>query len=257
MEDELSLRDERELNKIGLETYFLDKENMYDPAIDKLIEQLKNQIDTLQDEARVSQKVEKNNLKRYDEFADAGDDWDAEPDMSHIDNLLDLLYYQEQLLTLVEMKIIYAFKFLEINIKKLLRGAFSLKSTKDFYRWDTLVKFLEDRNVDIKRLNSYHDAVQLKKVNNAIKHTDDYDLSLRDIPEFNTSEKLTYSKLENFYTRVKDVPSLFLQELISAIYEELYEFDDKKITDMATSIVLRMGKEDAAKLVEKISREYK
>ena len=39
-----TIHDEREQNKIGLETYFLDKTNVYDIAIDKLIEELKNEI---------------------------------------------------------------------------------------------------------------------------------------------------------------------------------------------------------------------
>jgi hypothetical protein len=35
------IHDKREQNKIGLETYFLDKTNMFDVAIDKLIAELK------------------------------------------------------------------------------------------------------------------------------------------------------------------------------------------------------------------------
>jgi len=40
----MDLHDERELNKIGLETYALDKRNMFDVAIDRLIEKLKSGV---------------------------------------------------------------------------------------------------------------------------------------------------------------------------------------------------------------------
>jgi len=44
MENQIDIHDKRELDKIGLETYFLDKTNMFDIAIDKLIDQLKSEF---------------------------------------------------------------------------------------------------------------------------------------------------------------------------------------------------------------------
>lgn len=41
MNGKFDLHDKREQNKIGLETYSLDKTNVFDIAIDKLIEELK------------------------------------------------------------------------------------------------------------------------------------------------------------------------------------------------------------------------
>lgn len=41
---DFDLRDKREMNKFGLETYFLNTTNMYDIAINKLIENIKNNI---------------------------------------------------------------------------------------------------------------------------------------------------------------------------------------------------------------------
>jgi len=49
------------------------------------------------------------------------------------DTFKDIVFNEEQLLSLVEMKIIYAYKYLEINIKNLLAASFSLGSTKDFF----------------------------------------------------------------------------------------------------------------------------
>nr|WP_298659377.1 hypothetical protein [uncultured Flavobacterium sp.] len=70
-------------------------------------------------------------------------------------------------------------------------------------------------------------------MNNAIKHSDDYETSLTSIQEFKNSDKITYNKIDHFYNRIKDKPNIFLQELISAIYKELYEFDEEKIGEIA------------------------
>ena len=79
---------------------------------------------------------------------------------------------------------------------------------------------------------------------------------MTEIQEFKSSDKLTYAKIDHFYNRIKDAPNTFLQELISAIYSELYEFDDEKIDDIAKSFVLRMKQADAVKLTQKINDHY-
>jgi len=116
-----------------------------------------------------------------------------------------------------------------------------------------MTKFLKEKNVDVKTFKSYFGTIQLKKVNNAIKHSDDYETSLTDVQEFKNSDKITYEKLDHFYNRIKEMPSLFLQELISAIYDELYSFTDAKIDGIAKSFALRMKKADAIKLTAKIN----
>ncbi len=256
MQYQFDIHDEREQNKIGLETYFLDKTNMFDTAIDKLIDELKAGILKSQDKFDGWNKLQETDPKRYVELIEQADRYEISIDHQQYETFLDIIYNEEQLLSLVEMKVIYAFKSLEINIKKLLSAAFSLQSTKDFYVWDNLIKFLKDKNIDAKTLKSYYEITQLKSVNNAIKHSDDYETSLTFIKEFKNSDKFTYAKVDRFYNRIKDKPNTFLQELISAIYNELYEFDEKKIYDIAKSFVLRMKQVDATKLTKKINEYY-
>ncbi|BDQ12080.1 hypothetical protein [Sediminibacterium sp. TEGAF015] len=256
MNNQFNIHDEREQNKIGLETYFLDKTNMFDIAIDKLIDKLKTGILKSQDQFDGWNKLQETDPERYAELVEQAERYEISINHQQYETFLDIIYNEEQLLSLVEMKVIYAFKFLEINIKKLLRAAFSLQSTKDFYKWDNLIKFLKDKNIDAKTLNSYFEITQLKNVNNAIKHSDDYETSLSSIQEFKNSDKITYNKIDHFYNRIKDKPNIFLQELISAIYKELYEFDDKKIGEIAKLFVLRMNQEDAIKLTKKINEHY-
>jgi hypothetical protein len=250
------IHDKREQNKIGLETYFLDKTNMFDVAIDKLIAELKVGISKSQQEFDGFHKLRETDPERYAELVEKAQRYEIDIDQQQYETILDMINDEEKLLSLVEMKIIYAFKSLEINIKNLLRAAFTLQSTKDFYKWDNLIKFLKDKNIDAKLLKSYFEITQLKSVNNALKHSDDYETTLTAIQEFKDSDKITYSTLDHFYNRIKEAPNTFLQELISEIYSELYVFDENKIDEIAKAIVLRMGKENAYKLTDKINDYY-
>ncbi len=59
--------------------------------------------------------------------------------------LIDIEYTKEEIWALIEMKIIYAFKFLEINIKKLIKTTFSNTKTKNFYKGDSLNSFFKGK----------------------------------------------------------------------------------------------------------------
>jgi len=56
---------EREQNKIGLETYFLDKTNMFDIAIDNLIRELKTDISNSQEQFDGWNKLAQTEPERY------------------------------------------------------------------------------------------------------------------------------------------------------------------------------------------------
>ncbi len=254
---DFNIHDKREMNKMGLETYFLYNTNMYDIAIDKLIAERKTEVRKSQEEYDAWNKLKENDPEQYKKLVEQADRADIDLNEQQYKYTLDTIYNEEILLSLIEMKIIYAFKFLEICIKKLLWAAFSLKSTKDFYKWDSITKFLKDKNIEATALNGYNEVFQLKTVNNAIKHSDDYEISLKSISEFNSSERLTYKKLDTFYERIKIFPDHFLQSLISAIYSELYDFDEKKLNEITESYVLRMNKEEAMKLANKLIENYK
>jgi len=193
---------EREQNKIGLETYFLDKTNMFDIAIDNLIRELKTDISNSQEQFDGWNKLAQTEPERYAEMAEQAESYEMNIRHQQYDTFKDIVFNEEQLLSLVEMKIIYAYKYLEINIKNLLAASFSLGSTKDFFKWDNLIKFLKTNNIDAKTLNSFVEITQLKNVNNAIKHSDDYETSLIDIQEFKNSNEINYSKLDKFYERI-------------------------------------------------------
>nr|WP_298659374.1 hypothetical protein [uncultured Flavobacterium sp.] len=141
MNNQFDIHDEREQNKIGLETYFLDKTNMFDIAIDKLIDELKAGILNSQEQFDGWNKLQDKDPERYAELVEQAERYEISIDHQQYETFLDIIYNEEQLLSLVEMKIIYAFKSLEINIKKLLRAAFSLHRLKIFTSGTTLLNF--------------------------------------------------------------------------------------------------------------------
>ena len=193
--------DMRAFNKIGLETYYFDKTNMFDIAIDKLINELKTDISTSQEQFKNGHIVKHTETERLAELAEQAKS--CEMNIQDQQNaLIESIDFNEQLLlSLVEMKIIYAYKFLEINIKNLLDAAFPLESTKEFFKWESLIKFLKTKNIKADSLEGYGEIKQLKNINNAIKHSDDYETFLTDIIEFKNSNEINYNKLDKFYDR--------------------------------------------------------
>lgn len=64
------IHDDREQNKLGLETYFLDKKNIYDVAIDKQIDELKTGVSKLQQQFAGWNHLKDNDPERYKELAE-------------------------------------------------------------------------------------------------------------------------------------------------------------------------------------------
>ena len=128
---EYTIHDEREQKRMALDTYSHDITNTYDFAIDKLIQELKNRIleSRQRSDTRNTVEIENPELNGEREGADYHDSNTA---YEQYQIFLEIQYTQEELLSLVEMKVIYACKSLEIHIKKLLGAAFSLKSTNEF-----------------------------------------------------------------------------------------------------------------------------
>ncbi len=131
---------ERFSAKTYLDTFTFDLYNSFETSADNEIERLTNEIKTLKTKYK---KLDSKEIKGKTEQ----EIMDVEIDKHYC--LIDVDYIKEEIWALIEMKIIYAFKFLEINIKKLIRTGFSETQTKDFYKWDSLNSFLKGRNIKL------------------------------------------------------------------------------------------------------------
>lgn len=239
---------------MGLDTYFLDKNNLFDPAIDKLITDIKTQMETISDEMEGWDSIKEDDPERYAELEDQMDQSGTSILEQQRDATMDMIYLQDQLIALMEMKIVYAVKSLEINISRLLRAAFY--TNQRFHQWTVVVEFMKGKGIQVNKLDGYTEINQLRSVNNAIKHSGEVDESTKNIPEFERWKVFSSRSLGDFYERISRYPSIFLKSLIAAIHSELYVFSDSKLDEMTRSIVLRMNKEDALKFARKILAEY-
>lgn len=246
-----TIHDERESNRNGLDTFHLDRYNMLDHPIDTLIvslhtraEEIKAIIENAQNPLAHSSRLSESEIEGFEK---------------DLHNVQDLYYLYDELSALYEIKIIYAFKHLEISIKELLSAAYQNKSINKKFTWDKLEHYLKSKGIVPESIESYTAINQLRFVNNAIKHSGIInDQTLNNIPEFNSqADRSSYTVLANFYDRIEGSPKTFLTSLAGHVYKNLYEFTDEKIIEMAKKVALRMDKEDAQKLTEEIAKHYK
>jgi len=250
----MTLHDKRELNKIGLDTFTLDVYNMFDATSDQAITKLKDEYRTLW--------LKYNDAKK---ISDAKPKSEAVDDQSVVDELIgeqdagyymmDIIYCHDEMISFFEMKIIYAFKHVEINIKRLISASYSDAQIKNFFQWNNLIGFLKTKMIKLEELSGYQEINQLRQVNNVVKHGADVE-DLEKIIEFKNQKAIKYESLEAFYQRIKEAPIKFLSALSGAIYAELYEFSDERIKSMVESFVLRMDEETAKKFIQNFSSHY-
>jgi len=133
-----------------------------------------------------------------------------------------IIYITEQMISFTEMRIIFAYKHLEINIKRLLRLAYENVDVKMLSNWENLKNFLKSKSIDVTNLSGYSEVNELRLVNNQVKHSDVLKKEVKLIPEFVGSDSIQLDPLERFYNRVKQTPLAFLKSLTGAVYRNLY-----------------------------------
>jgi len=249
--------EKREMNKMGLDTFLMYKENVLDSPIDNLIESLKTQLIAANSEYQKLMKLEQSNPKEYMELEEKENLKGTSLQSAIMNYFQEIIYLEDELFVLFEMKIIYAFKFLEINIKQLLSAAYEDNFIKRQFRWESISQFLNSKNILIKDLNDYENIDQLRNVNNSFKHSDKViDQNTKNIKEFQNKDTLNFIDLESFYNRVKKSPNIFLSSLVSNVFKDLYSFPHEKIFAIAKSFALRMGKKDAIEFSHELLKLY-
>jgi hypothetical protein len=250
-------KESREMNKISLDIFAFDKHNILDYPVDKLIKDLKSEIEKLYDEHNKWIDLSEKNPKEYEDLDEIAQQTGHSLSIQMHQYIKEAIYLNDELLALYEMKIIYAFKHLEINIKKLISAAYDDKSVNKQFKWENLKQYLALKNIDINKIDGFTEVNQLREVNNSLKHSNELNDTLKKFPEFEKEKNISHHMLEDFYERIKNYPNTFLSSLSSNIYEDLYVFDDTKLSDIAKSFALRMEKEIAEKLTEKLINYYK
>ncbi|MDP2539924.1 hypothetical protein CSC81_05630 [Tenacibaculum discolor] len=257
--------DLREINKDFFDHFLATLEfedNKFDSSIDSLIYSKEKSIKILNKKLR-KHLQQNHQLENFDT-----ETFNFELESFKSENQTVIWYIEEELKALAEMKIVYAFKSIEINIKKLIADSFKIKNKRDFFNWRTVETFLNSKKINLKKVKGHKEIYQLKQLNNSIKHTkklEEKTLKLifdeeeyENIPThpFILEKEITYKHLLGFYNKIKPFIKIFFTDLCDTIYEELYVFNKNKIEDIAENLALRMEKENALELIDKIRQHY-
>lgn len=226
-----------------LRTIFID-DNKFEDAIAENITQLKDKITF--SAAKYDELCEKTNEKEYSILTQ--EDFELIDEECFHEGNIEL--FSQHLRSLNEMRIIYLFKNLEINIKSIIKYAYPDVNTKEFYRWQILISFLEEKSIAVKEIAGYDEVISLKEVNNALKHSDSFQQHLTRIPEFNSG--FSNTSLEQFALRVRPKIESFLEHLSVAVADERFSFTDERIDKIVEEYFHRMDKSSFEIFIEKL-----
>jgi hypothetical protein len=273
MEDHhININKLREINQVHLETFsFVNNQNWFENSMNSAIDRLlieKSKTEKEKEKFIASKNYYPKKVEGFkNPFEAEGFDINIESQISEYN--IKNHDRDEELFALAEMKIIYLFKIFEINLKKLVTQSFENNSTKNFYKWESITAFLKSKNINIKQVDKYNEIFQLKELNNSLKHNDSPEKKLIHlIPELSHTKnviwidkdlsitKINFEELDLFYNRIRELPNIFLNNLASKIFKELYEFDNEKLEKITNEICQKMDKKSAMKLISKIKRAY-
>jgi len=160
-----------------------------------------------------------------------------------MDLLSDEYWSIEHLNALSEMTVVYLFKSVEITMKTLIHTAYPQINTKDFYQWDNMASYFKNINIKISDFDGYEEVLQLKKVNNSIKHNNTINEDINKIRDFTGETQFTFKNISNFNGRIKPKIQNFVKLLGQEIINDLFVFDDSRVEKISNDFKLRMTKD--------------
>lgn len=138
-----------------------------------------------------------------------------------MDLLSDEYLSSEHLNSLSEMTVVYLFKSVEITMKTLIHTAYPQINTKNFYQWKNMVSFFDSINIKISDFDGYEEVLQLKEVNNSIKHNNTINKDINKIRDFTGETQFTFKNISNFNRRIKPKIQNFIKLLGQEIINDL------------------------------------
>lgn len=243
---------EREMAQFELDTFPMNLNNVLDNPVSTVIKSTKIKIK--ENNSQYTKLAKKDRLEelRYKKL-NKRRSYDNELQVGMFSLIEDNRYLEEELTALFEIKIIYSYKHLEINLKQLIGLAYPNEKTGKFYKWENLIQFFASKNIEVSKIKEYKGINQLRIVNNAIKHSGRIsDQSINSILEFTGKTEFYYEDLERFYLRVNKLPLNFLNSLKNKILNDVFDFPNNRIKTIAKSFRQRMTKEQTARLSKEL-----
>jgi len=231
--------------------------NKLDRPVNEIITELKKERDREYSDFEYWLGLESSEPEKYNEIDEIANQTGHSLQIQKREHIESALYVEDELIALLEMKIIYAFKHLEINTKKLIFHFYNELPNAN-PKWHEMIDFLKKRNISVKELNDYKEVNELRLVNNSLKHsTQSSDKSIMEIAEFKNSSIQQFESLDRFYERIIDSPSLFFCDLLEKVEKEVNDFNETKLKKIAEKVTNQMNKEIAEKLIIEIKRKYR
>lgn len=197
----------------------------------------------------ISNEAIDNHIKKIDDLNSSNKQNDG------LDNIINLMFLEQELKALAEMKLIYAYKSFEFHLKFLLKSYYPELKKSELYKWDTVLDFLKSKNIDPKKINCFKEIDELRNINNAIKHSSI--TSSRILPiEFKDESHITYKNILVFYNRIENCGTEFFKSLYEFIKVDIYYFDEDKVNEQVDKVEKTMTPEMAIDFANKILKKY-
>lgn len=228
--------------------------DLFIEAISKTEKEIKDSIESLKKETtQLSQNV--SNYPEENNNIPTAEDIEIFEDMyiKHYEQNLNIDY----LVAISEMKVISLFKNLEISMKTLIQSGYPKIKTKDFYQWDYMVSFFKSININISSISGYNEAVELRKVNNCIKHTNSISEEVKKIAEFSTLTDFLPDDIDKFILRVKPKVESFYNNLVKEVKQDIFVFNEQRIDELCDEYAKRMDKASLISFTSKLNEKIK
>ncbi|VGO18066.1 hypothetical protein [Pontiella sulfatireligans] len=240
-------------------------ENWFDDAVEPRIAEMQNEsaslemkIDALKN-SLTHEQVDRNGVS----VVDGGEaERPCDGDIAIYEQMGELYYdfdmNEERLLSVGSMRVVCLFKDFEIILKDLIAEAFSDVNKRDLFQWENVKSFLNSNGIPLGNVMEYESINCLRTVNNNIKHSGviDEKIKRQGIPEFKDKEIFDSESVSSFYFRIRGKPGVFMNAFAEVLIAYLYEFDDARISTIASDYKERMDSVAGQKLIDALSEIY-
>lgn len=174
---------------------------------------------------------------------------DVVDDENLLSVIINEIFIEEEIMALIEMKIINSYRQFEVHLKFLIKSWYSDFDKSNNYKWEDLKNFLKLKGINLNKIENYNEINELREVNNAIKHS--HILKSRIVPlELKNKENIKFVDVLKFYKRIEITFEPFFISLQNEIEKEQYVFDDLRLNCMADELVNRMDNATISKYIK-------
>ena len=254
-----------EIKKRNLRSSAANLDGWFDDAVEPRIIEISKEIESVQEKIHDLNESQTGDIVDRDGCPIEGNEEYGRPcdhDLQIFDELgglyYDLQILEEQQLSIASMRLVYLYKNFEILLKDIISECFPNVNKRDLFQWENVKLFINSFGVKFGETNEYQRINEIRIVNNNIKHSSEIDESTKkqNIPEFEDKEYFDFDSLNSFYSRLKDKPEIFLNDLAEKLIEYFYIYDDERIIKIAKEFKEKMDETAGKKLITALSKIY-